>query len=169
MEHPAATGSAPEPAGASGAAGPSVLGLDAYLMYVVGKAARRRLTDRLAAHGLRLWHLTVLAMIDDLGPQMKTVLAARLDMNASDLVKTVRDLENSGHVTCERDRVDRRRVVVALTPLGASLLQRLTREIGAADAELLSPLSPRERAELTSLLHRIHLHVTPVPGSRRPV
>ncbi|MFI2345837.1 hypothetical protein ACH492_01985 [Streptomyces sp. NPDC019443] len=51
---------------------PSVLSRNAYLTYALGKAARRRLQDRLTARGLRLRHLTVLALLADLGPQAKT-------------------------------------------------------------------------------------------------
>ncbi|MFB7588636.1 MarR family transcriptional regulator [Streptomyces sp. NPDC056169] len=155
---------------------PSVLDLHAYLLTAIGKAARRRLTDRLAARGLRLWHLTVLALLGDLGPQMKTALAARLDINASDLVKIVNDLERAGHVDCVRDRSDRRRVVVALTDEGRAALADLSADIASADDEILAPLSPGERDQLGSLLRRVHRHLEPAPagvvhepaGSDRP-
>ncbi|GGR23851.1 MarR family winged helix-turn-helix transcriptional regulator [Streptomyces cinereoruber] len=138
---------------------PSVLGLNAYLMYALGKAARRRLQDRLTARGLRLWHLTVLALLSDLGPQMKTVLAARLDMNASDLVRIVNDLVKTGYVECDRDPEDRRRVVVRLTPDGGSALAELGADIASADDEVLAPLDAEERLLLSSLLRRVHTHL----------
>ncbi|MFF5388080.1 winged helix DNA-binding protein [Streptomyces sp. NPDC013012] len=138
---------------------PSVLGLNAYLMYALGKAARRRLQDRLTARGLRLWHLTVLALLSDLGPQMKTVLAARLDMNASDLVRIVNDLVKTGYVDCARDPEDRRRVVVRLTPEGGSALAQLGADIVSADDEVLAPLDAEERRLLSSLLRRVHTHL----------
>lgn len=138
---------------------PSVLGLNAYLMYALGKAARRRLQDRLTARGLRLWHLTVLALLSDLGPQMKTVLAARLDMNASDLVRIVDDLVKTGCVECDRDPEDRRRIVVRLTPEGGSALAELGADIASADDEVLAPLDAEERLLLSSLLRRVHTHL----------
>ncbi|MFF9011808.1 winged helix DNA-binding protein [Streptomyces sp. NPDC014870] len=143
---------------------PSVLNLNAYLLYALGKAARRRLTEKLSAHGLRLWHLTVMAMVADLGPQMKTVLAARLDMNASDLVKIVNDLVKTGHVDCGRDPADRRRVVVRLTPAGRAFLGALNAEIASTDDEVLAPLSTEERELLGSLLRRVHRHLEPAPA-----
>ncbi|MFD7325288.1 winged helix DNA-binding protein [Streptomyces sp. NPDC059875] len=143
---------------------PSVLDLNAYLMYAIGKAARRRLSEKLTAHGLRLWHLTVMAMVADLGPQMKTVLASRLDMNASDLVKIVNDLVRTGHVDCGRDPADRRRVVVRLTPAGRSFLARLSADIASTDDEVLAPLSEQERDLLASLLRRVHRHLDPTPA-----
>ncbi|WP_329285878.1 MarR family winged helix-turn-helix transcriptional regulator [Streptomyces sp. NBC_00691] len=147
---------------------PSVLDLNAYLMYALGKVARRRLTERLEARGLRLWHLTVMALLADLGPQMKTALASRLDMNASDLVKIVNDLARIGQVHCVRDRTDRRRVVVQLTPEGRTYLAGLSAEIASADDEILAPLDAAEREQLASLLRRVHGHLErPRAGAAR--
>ncbi|MGW6555765.1 winged helix DNA-binding protein, partial [Streptomyces sp. NPDC055051] len=143
---------------------PSVLHLNAYLLYALGKAARRRLTERLAAHNLRLWHLTVMSLVADLGPQMKTVLAARLDMNSSDLVKIVNDLVRTGHVDCARDPANRRRVLVRLTPEGRAWLARLNAEIASTDDEVLAPLNEEERTQLASLLRRVHRHLEPSPA-----
>ncbi|WP_395366311.1 MarR family winged helix-turn-helix transcriptional regulator [Streptomyces sp. YH02] len=147
---------------------PSVLNLNAYLMYALGKAARRRLTDKLEGRGLRLWHLTVMTLLADLGPQMKTALASRLDMNASDLVKIVNDLDRFGLVDCDRDHTDRRRVVVRLTTDGRSYLADLSAEIASTDDEILAPLDARERAQLGSLLRRVHSHLEPAPPGASP-
>ncbi|CAL9381075.1 MarR family winged helix-turn-helix transcriptional regulator [Streptomyces iakyrus] len=137
---------------------PSVLNLSAYLMYATGKAARRTLSEKLTARGLRLWHLTVLTLVADLGPQPKGVLAARLDMNASDLAKIVKDLADAGQVTCVRSLSDRRRVDVLITPEGRLALDHLSADIASADDDLLTPLSEAEREQLASLLRRVHAH-----------
>ncbi|MFF5968977.1 MarR family winged helix-turn-helix transcriptional regulator [Streptomyces collinus] len=137
---------------------PSVLNLSAYLMYATGKAARRTLSEKLTARGLRLWHLTVLTLVADLGPQPKGVLAARLDMNASDLAKIVKDLADAGQVTCVRSPTDRRRVDVRITPEGRRALDHLSADIASADDDLLTPLSEAEREQLASLLRRVHAH-----------
>ncbi|WP_318210531.1 MarR family winged helix-turn-helix transcriptional regulator [Streptomyces sp. SJL17-1] len=147
---------------------PSVLNLNAYLMYALGKAARRRLADKLECRGLRLWHLTVMTLLADLGPQMKTALASRLDMNASDLVKIVNDLDRIGLVDCDRDQTDRRRVVVRLTTDGRSYLADLSAEIASTDDEILAPLDASERAQLGSLLRRVHSHLEPAPPGASP-
>lgn len=153
-------GGVPEPTSATP---PSVLDLNAYLVYAIGKAARRRLTAKLTEHGLRLWHLTVLALLCDLGPQSKGTLATRLDMNASDLVKVVNDLSRSGYVECVRDTADRRRVVVELTREGRTAVSRLNADIASTDEEFLAPLSGPERAQLGSLLRRVHRHFDTTP------
>ncbi|MFI8890271.1 MarR family winged helix-turn-helix transcriptional regulator [Streptomyces paradoxus] len=137
---------------------PSVLNLSAYLMYATGKAARRTLSEKLTTRGLRLWHLTVLTLVADLGPQPKGVLAARLDMNASDLARIVQDLADAGQVTCVRSLADRRRVDVHITPEGRLALDHLSADIASADDDLLTPLSETEREQLASLLRRVHAH-----------
>ncbi|MER8232612.1 MarR family winged helix-turn-helix transcriptional regulator [Streptomyces sp. NPDC094049] len=147
---------------------PSVLGLNAYLMHAVGRSARRRLAETLEARGLRLWHLTVMTLLADLGPQMKTALATRLAINASDLVKVVDDLARAGQVDCVRDHVDRRRVVVRLTPEGTAALRELSAEIAAVDDEVLTPLDAGEREQLAALLRRVHAHLEPPPAGGRP-
>ncbi|MFE2477907.1 MarR family winged helix-turn-helix transcriptional regulator [Streptomyces sp. NPDC059389] len=138
---------------------PSVLDLNAYLMYSIGKAARRRLSDKLTARGLRLWHLTAMAMLNDLGPQTKTVLAKRLDMNPSDLVKVVDDLVKVGHAQSYKDSDDRRRVVAELTPAGRAALAEYSADISTTDEDLLAPLDEEERHVLASLLQRVHNHL----------
>ncbi|MFJ3704256.1 MULTISPECIES: MarR family winged helix-turn-helix transcriptional regulator [Streptomyces] len=143
----------------TGVTPPSVLNLNAYLMYVTGKAARRRLTDTLTAHGLRLWHLTVLAMLEEAGPLSKGDLASRLDMNQSDLTRTVTDLEAAGYVESARDPSDRRRIEVALTASGGGALARLDSEVSATEADLLAPLSHEERDRFAALLRRVHTHL----------
>ncbi|MFE9724854.1 MarR family winged helix-turn-helix transcriptional regulator [Streptomyces sp. NPDC005794] len=144
---------------AGGATPSRVLGLNAYLMYATGKAARRRLTDTLTAHGLRLWHLTILAMLDEAGPLSKGDLAARLDMNQSDLTRTVTDLDTAGYVECARDPSDRRRIEVTLTPAGGRALARLDSDVSATEAGLLTPLTHEERDRFASLLRRVHAHL----------
>ncbi|MFD8227314.1 MarR family winged helix-turn-helix transcriptional regulator [Streptomyces massasporeus] len=148
---------------------PSVLNLSAYLMYATGKAARRTLSEKLTARGLRLWHLTVLTLVADLGAQPKGVLAARLDMNASDLARIVKDLAGAGQVECVRSLTDRRRVDVRITPEGRRALDHLNADIASADDDILTPLNEAEREQLASLLRRVHAHheaTGPAAGSR---
>ncbi|MGW0787941.1 MarR family winged helix-turn-helix transcriptional regulator [Streptomyces sp. NPDC002911] len=162
---PPATVHAPR---AGGATPSSVLDLNAYLMHATGKAARRRLTEVLTAHGLRLWHLTILAMLKEAGPLPKGDLAARLDMNQSDLTRTVTDLDAAGYATCARDPSDRRRIEVALTPAGEQALARLNSDVSAAEAGLLTPLTDEERDRFASLLRRVHDHLERDRADRGP-
>jgi DNA-binding MarR family transcriptional regulator len=139
---------------------PSLLKLDAYLLSKIGKDARRRAATRLAQHELRLWHLAVLAALDDFGPQVQRELAFRLGLDPSDVVKVLDELTTRGQVERTRDPADRRRVHARLTPDGHTALAELLAEARVTDEELLAPLTAAEREQLHRLLTRVLEHVS---------
>jgi DNA-binding MarR family transcriptional regulator len=138
---------------------PSLLELDAYLLSKIGKEARRRAALHLAERDLRLWHLAVLAALDDFGPHVQRELASRLGLDPSDVVKVLDDLTDHGHVERTRDTADRRRVQARLTLSGHTALSELLAEARATDEDLLAPLDPAEREQLHGLLARVLDHV----------
>lgn len=140
---------------------PSLLGLDVYLLSRVGKAARAGFADRLAARGLRLWHMAILAALADFGPHAQRDLAERLTIHPSDVAKVVDELEAAGQVERARDERDRRRITVRITRTGRTALRSLDREAGRVGAEILAPLDPTERAQLHAMLERLFAHVHP--------
>ena len=145
---------------------PSLLELDAYLLSKIGKEARRRTAVRLAERELRLWHLAVLAALDDFGPHVQRELAVRLGLDPSDVVKVLDELTARGHVERTRDPADRRRVQARLTPDGRVALAELLTEARTTDEDLLAPLDPAEREQLHGLLRRVLDHVrTESPGA----
>jgi DNA-binding MarR family transcriptional regulator len=145
---------------------PSLLELDAYLLSKIGKEARRRTAVRLAERELRLWHLAVLAALDDFGPHVQRELAVRLGLDPSDVVKVLDELTVRGHVERTRDPADRRRVQARLTPDGRVALAELLAEARTTDEDLLAPLDPAEREQLHGLLRRVLDHVrTESPGA----
>ncbi|MFI6325833.1 MarR family winged helix-turn-helix transcriptional regulator [Nonomuraea sp. NPDC050556] len=133
---------------------PSLLALTTYLLSRTGKAARGRLAAELAGDGLRLWHMAVLAALADFGPQTQRELSSRLGIDPSDMVKVLDELD--GGVDRTRDPADRRRTVVTLTAAGADTLEALTARARAVQDALLSPLNGEERAQLHTLLGRVH-------------
>jgi len=138
---------------------PSLLELDAYLLSKIGKDARRRAAVRLAERELRLWHMAVLAALEDFGPLVQRELAARLGLDPSDVVKVLDELTARGQVERTRDPADRRRVQARLTPAGHAVLAELLAEARATDENLLAPLDPAERQQLHGLLTRVLDHV----------
>jgi MarR family transcriptional regulator, lower aerobic nicotinate degradation pathway regulator len=56
------------------------------------------------------------------------------------------------------DPADRRRNVISITPAGTAHLRRLDELLDGVQDELLAPLSPAERQQLTRLLNRILDH-----------
>ena len=138
---------------------PSLTGLTTYLLSRTGKAARGRHAEHLAARGLRLWHMAVLAALADFGPHIHRDLARRLAIDPSDIVKVVDDLAAAGWVERARDAADRRRVVVTLTGPGRRALADLQAEAVSVQDEVLAPLTAAERRTLAALLQRVFAHV----------
>ncbi|WP_225726123.1 MULTISPECIES: MarR family winged helix-turn-helix transcriptional regulator [unclassified Nocardia] len=140
---------------------PSLLALDTYLLSRVGKAARAGFGDRLAARGLRLWHMAILAALADFGPHAQRDLAQRLGIHPSDVAKAVDELEAAGQVERARDAADRRRITVRLTRSGRAALRALDAQARQVGAEILAPLDADERALLADMLRRVFDHVHP--------
>jgi hypothetical protein len=78
-----------------------------------------------------------------------------LKVPSADHQDTVAELEALGYVARGRDDADRRRNVVSLTARGEAALSELDAEVDAAQAELLAPLAPAERDELSRLLAKV--------------
>ncbi|WP_433730542.1 MarR family winged helix-turn-helix transcriptional regulator [Nocardia sp. CA-129566] len=140
---------------------PSLLGLDTYLLSRVGKVARGRFADRLAARGLRLWHMAVLAALADFGPHVQRDLGIRLDIHPSDVAKIVDELAGAGQVERTRDPADRRRMSVRITRSGRAALRALDKEARQVREEILAPLSRDERIALSDMMRRLFEHTHP--------
>jgi DNA-binding MarR family transcriptional regulator len=140
---------------------PSLLGLDTYLLSRVGKVARGRFADRLAARGLRLWHMAVLAALADFGPHAQRDLGIRLDIHPSDVAKIVDELASAGQVERTRDPADRRRMSVRITRTGRAALRALDKEARQVRDDILAPLSQDERIALSDMMRRVFEHVHP--------
>jgi DNA-binding MarR family transcriptional regulator len=129
--------------------------LPSWLLGQAALAGDRLVSEALAAEGVRKYHFRVLVALDDDGPLSQAELGRRLHIDRSDMAAVVAELETSGYLTRERDATDRRRNVVALTDDGGAALARMGRAVDTAQARLLEPLSPDERAELARLLARV--------------
>lgn len=145
---------------------PSLLGLDIYLLSRVGKVARGRFADRLAERGLRLWHMSILAALADFGAHAQRDLAERLAIHPSDVAKVVDELAAAGQVERARDEADRRRMTVRITRTGRAALTALNKEAGQVGDDILAPLNPRERAQLSELMRRVFDHAYPSADTR---
>lgn len=138
---------------------PSLTGLTTYLLSRTGKIARGRLAGRLADRGLRLWHHAVLAALADFGPHVQRDLAARLEIDPSDMAKIVDELAGAGNVDRARDAADRRRITVTLTDAGRTLLGELDAQARDVQDEVLEPLTGDEREHLNLLLGKVFAHL----------
>jgi MarR family transcriptional regulator, lower aerobic nicotinate degradation pathway regulator len=126
--------------------------LESWLTGQLAATGDALVADALAAEGLRRQHFTVLSALAERGAASQAALGRRLLVDRSDMHALLSELERDGFVARVRDPVDRRRMLVELTPAGARALKRLDRRIESAQDALVAPLSPSDRRELRRLL-----------------
>jgi DNA-binding MarR family transcriptional regulator len=131
-----------------------------WLINQVALSASRLVTEGLARAGVRRHHYALLAALDEVGPASQAELSRRTTIDRSDMVATVNELVAGGYVERSPDPADRRRNVITLTPAGRRLLRKLDKLLADIQSDLLAPLSPAERATLTTLLTRLAAHHT---------
>jgi DNA-binding MarR family transcriptional regulator len=112
----------------------------------------------MAAVGARGYHYRALACLDEFGPASQADLGRRSGIHLSDLVATINELADQQLVERAPDPADRRRNIITITPAGRRRLRRLEKQLSRTQDELLAPLSPDERAQLTQLLRRVLDH-----------
>jgi DNA-binding MarR family transcriptional regulator len=88
------------------------------------------------------------------GPMSMRQLAASLELSPSSVTTACKRLARDGLLTRERHGTDERVVIVTLTRRGKQQLARWRQRRHEQAAQLLSPLSPTEQAQLQRLLRR---------------
>ncbi len=99
--------------------------------------------------------LGVLVVIDSYEPASQQQVADRIGVDRTTMVAMLDALEAKRLLSRRPDAEDRRRNLVELTPVGHETLGRAIAASDNAEAELLSPLSPAEAAQLRDLLGRV--------------
>ena len=121
----------------------------------LARVVRHRLEQVLTPTGLRQRHVVALSYLRGFGPTAQQSLAERLRMDPSSLVCLLNDLEESGLVVRTRDRSDRRRAIVQLSPDGERALRQVDHAVEAVEREMLTGLDADERSTLRRLLARL--------------
>jgi DNA-binding MarR family transcriptional regulator len=89
-------------------------------------------------------------------PGVNQITLSRLvGIDRSTIADVIRRLRDRGLVARARDSRDARRNTVRLTHHGASIVERLSAEIGRVHERLLAPLERGEQADLIRLLTKI--------------
>lgn len=122
--------------------------------------ARRLVAAGLAGVDARRHHYVLLAALDEAGSASQAELSRRTGIDRSDMVAAVNELAERGLVERAPDAADRRRNVVTLTAAGRRHLRELDTLLAKVQDDLLAPLSPDEREQLSRLLTRIVDHHT---------
>ena len=124
------------------------------LMLLLPRLTKQVQRRSAAQAGLHLRLLVALSYLRDHNGAPQQELADALAMDANNVVLLLNELEDLGHISRRRDRADRRRHLVELTPDGRRALVRAERAHQAIEDELLRVLSYEERETLLGLLRR---------------
>jgi DNA-binding MarR family transcriptional regulator len=124
------------------------------LLEHLARVGRRAAESSMSPGGLRSRHLIALKLLSEQGPASQQGLADALSLDPSNVVGLLNELEERGLVTRRRDRADRRRHIVELASLGEDELALAYARLSDVEDDLLSALSPAERATLYDLLVR---------------
>ncbi|MFI5936350.1 MarR family winged helix-turn-helix transcriptional regulator [Actinoplanes sp. NPDC051494] len=132
--------------------------LPSWLLNRTAAHASRLIADGFTAVGARGYHYRLLATLAEHGPASQATLGRRSGIHLSDMVATVNELSDGNLVERAPDPADRRRNVISLTAAGESRLRQLEKQLAERQDELLAPLSPAEREQLTGLLAKLLAH-----------
>jgi MarR family transcriptional regulator, lower aerobic nicotinate degradation pathway regulator len=131
-----------------------------WLLNQTSGHAHRLLADGLAAADAIGYHYRLLAALAEFGPASQATLGRRTGIDRSDVVAALNDLAKRGLAQRSPDPSDRRRNVITITRAGTQQLHRLDTVVAGVQDQLLAPLTPAERQQLTRLLTRILDHHT---------
>jgi DNA-binding MarR family transcriptional regulator len=135
-----------------------VLELPTWLISRVYLYSHRLLAEGLAAADSRGYHYRLLAALQEFGPASQAVLGRRTRIDRSDVVAALNELADRGLIQRSRDRDDRRRNVITITPAGSKRLLALDQVLAGVQEQLLAPLSTADRTQLIALLARLLEH-----------
>jgi DNA-binding MarR family transcriptional regulator len=120
----------------------------------LARRVRLRAEAVLAPLGLRPRHLVALTVLRDRGGSTQQALAATLEMDGTNIVGLLNELEAAKLIERRRSPEDRRRHLVELTDAGADQLARAECALSAVEDEVLGALDDSQRETLYSLLQQ---------------
>ncbi|MEU4248729.1 MarR family winged helix-turn-helix transcriptional regulator [Amycolatopsis sp. NPDC026612] len=120
----------------------------------LARRLRLRSESVLAPLGLRPRHLIALTVLRDRGGSSQQDLAKTLEMDSTNVVALLNELESENLIERRRSPADRRRHLVELTGVGAKLLARAEFALASVEDEVFSELSDDQRETLYSLLQQ---------------
>jgi DNA-binding MarR family transcriptional regulator len=124
------------------------------LLHHLARRMRLRTEAVLAPMGLRPRHLVALTVLRDRGGSTQQALAATLEMDGTNIVGLLNELEAKQLIERRRSPEDRRRHLVELTDTGAEQLAKAECALSAVEDEVLGPLDDSQRETLYNLLQQ---------------
>jgi DNA-binding MarR family transcriptional regulator len=132
-----------------------IAGRPTWLLSRANIRSHELLKDALAAHGLRGYHVRLLAALEQYGPASQADLGRHTGIDRSDVVATLNDLVTRRLAGREPDPTDGRRNIVSITKRGINELERLDVVLDEVQDAVLAPLTPNERKTFTRLLDKL--------------
>jgi DNA-binding MarR family transcriptional regulator len=126
-----------------------------FLLAQLGRAVTRQYRCTLEPIGLKPRETQALLRLRDAGAMSQQALGTALDIDASNLVALLNDLETDGAISRRRDPEDRRRHVVEISERGITLLGEVERAAAEVDDRFFAALDHDERVALQGLLARV--------------
>lgn len=120
----------------------------------LARRLRLRSESVLQPLGLRPRHLVALTVLRDRGGSTQQALASTLEMDGTNVVGLLNDLEAEKLIERRRSPEDRRRHVVELTEAGAKRLAKAEFALAEVEDEVLGALDYDQRETLYSLLQQ---------------
>jgi MarR family transcriptional regulator, lower aerobic nicotinate degradation pathway regulator len=120
----------------------------------LARRIRLRAQAALAPLGLRPRHLLALTVLRDRGGSTQQALAATLEMDGTNIVGLLNELEAGNLIERRRSPEDRRRHLVELTAAGAEQLAKAECTLSAVEDEVLGALDETQRETLYNLLQQ---------------
>ncbi|MEH0939025.1 MarR family winged helix-turn-helix transcriptional regulator [Micromonospora psammae] len=133
-----------------------------WLLTQTAAHAARLVTEGLGRIDARGYHYRLLAALEEYGPASQAELGRRCGIDRSDVVAALNELAARDLVRRSPDPTDRRRNIVTMTAAGERELHRIAHTLTRIQDDLLAPLTPTERDQLSRLLTRVlHHHSRP--------
>jgi DNA-binding MarR family transcriptional regulator len=126
-----------------------------FLMARLGRAVTRQYRAALTPSGLKPREMPVLLALSEEGAMSQQALGTTLDMDASNLVVLLNELETARLISRRRDPDDRRRHLVEISARGRKLVCEVERAATRIDEEFFAVLDDDERLLLRDLLARV--------------
>lgn len=131
-----------------------------YLIKQVELAIRSHLDDLFRPDALTALQYTALTALEHHPDMSSAQLARNSFVTAQSMADMITTLEERGLIERHRDRADRRRLAVALSPAGQELLDRYRDQVTALESRMLGGLSKPQIAALRRSLRACHANLS---------
>jgi DNA-binding MarR family transcriptional regulator len=126
----------------------------AALLDHLARRVRLRAESVIAPLGLRPRHLVALTVLRDGGGSTQQALSTTLQIDGTNLVGLLNELEADKLIERRRSAEDRRRHIVEITPAGAKRLAQAEFALATVEEDVLGRLDDEQRETLYRLLQQ---------------